>query len=59
VLAFEVGTAAERWSDAGHPLLKFMVQTRHPDIDLGGSHSSFINRARRHANIEERMAVNA
>jgi hypothetical protein len=34
VLAFEVGTAADRWAEANHPLLKFMVQTSHPDIDL-------------------------
>lgn len=37
VLAFEVGTAAERWAAAGHPLSKFMVHTRHPDIDLSGA----------------------
>jgi hypothetical protein len=26
--------AAARWAAANHPLSKFMVQTRHPDIDL-------------------------
>ncbi len=37
VLAFEVGTAAQRWAAANHPLSKFMVGTRHPDIDLSGA----------------------
>lgn len=37
VLAFEVGTAAARWAAADHPLSKFMVHTRHPDIDLSNA----------------------
>jgi hypothetical protein len=37
VLAFEVGTADERWAEANHPLYKFMVQTYHPDLDLSDS----------------------
>jgi hypothetical protein len=40
VLAFEVGTAEDRWAEANHPLFKFMFQTRHPDIDLSGSEAS-------------------
>jgi hypothetical protein len=40
VLAFEVGTADERWSEANHPLYKFMVQTHHPDLDLSDSEYS-------------------
>lgn len=35
VLAFEVGSAEERWAAANHPLLNFMRRTHHPDIDLG------------------------
>ena len=34
VMAFEVGTARERWSQAMHPLLKFLVHTSHPDLDV-------------------------
>jgi hypothetical protein len=34
VLAFEVGTAEERWEEARHPLFKFVFETQHPDIDL-------------------------
>lgn len=35
VMAFEVPTAEARWRAAGHPLIKFFRETRHPDIDLG------------------------
>lgn len=35
VLKFEVRTAQERWAQVHHPLLKFMVETHHPDILLG------------------------
>lgn len=35
VLAFEVGSAEQRWAAANHPLLNFMRRTHHPDIDLG------------------------
>jgi hypothetical protein len=34
VLAFEVETAEERWSDAHHPLFNFFRRTHHPDLDL-------------------------
>lgn len=34
VLAKEVAVARERWADARHPLLNYMVQTHHPDIDV-------------------------
>lgn len=34
VMAFEVATAEERWTAAGHPLLNFVRRTRHPDIDI-------------------------
>jgi hypothetical protein len=46
VLAFEVGTAEERWAEANHPLTRFMVETRHPDIDLSpAEYSSWSLRA--------------
>jgi hypothetical protein len=35
VLAFEVGTAEERWAEANHPLFNFVFRTHHPDLDLG------------------------
>ena len=34
VMKFEVRTAQERWAAVHHPLLKFMVETHHPDISL-------------------------
>lgn len=34
VMAFEIATAEERWTAAGHPLLKFVRQTLHPDIQV-------------------------
>ena len=34
VMKFEVRTAQDRWAAAHHPMLKFMVETRHPDIVL-------------------------
>jgi hypothetical protein len=35
VMAFEVATAEARWTAAKHPLLKFVRQTYHPDIEVG------------------------
>jgi hypothetical protein len=35
VMAFEIATAEERWTAAKHPLLKFVRQTHHPDIQIG------------------------
>jgi hypothetical protein len=35
VMAFEIATAEARWSAARHPLLKFVRQTNHPDIQIG------------------------
>jgi hypothetical protein len=35
VMAFEVATAEARWTAANHPLLKFVRQTNHPDIQVG------------------------
>lgn len=39
VMAFEVATAFRRWSQAGHPLTKFIFFTTHPDLDLDGKPS--------------------
>jgi hypothetical protein len=36
VMAFEIATAEARWTAAKHPLLKFVRQTSHPDIQIGG-----------------------
>lgn len=52
VLAFEVGTAAERWAATKHRLSKFMVHTRHPDIDL--SNADFSSRSRPAREVETR-----
>jgi hypothetical protein len=35
VMAFEIETFEERWSEARHPLLNFFFYTQHPDIDIG------------------------
>jgi hypothetical protein len=59
VLAFEVGTAAERWAEGNHPLYKFMIQTYHPDIDLGDSDFSIGSRPARAAALSDRMAISA
>lgn len=34
VMSFEIATAEARWSAARHPLLKFVRQTNHPDIQV-------------------------
>ena len=34
VMAFEVGTALERWKKANHPLTNFIFYTDHPDLDV-------------------------
>ena len=36
VMSFNVATAEVRWARATHPLLGFMCETHHPDINLGG-----------------------
>lgn len=51
VLGFEVGTADERWAEANHPLYKFMVQTDHPDLDLGDTDFSIHNHTLRIAKL--------
>lgn len=37
VMAFDIASGERRWTEAGHPLLKFFRHTRHPDIDLSGA----------------------
>ena len=59
VLAFEVGTAAQRWAEASHPLSKFMVHTRHPDIDLNGSDTSSWSRSARNVESGDLVALSA
>lgn len=34
VMAFEIETGHQRWTEAAHPLLNFFSYTRHPDIEL-------------------------
>lgn len=36
ILGFEVASAEARWREARHPLFDLFVNTRHPDIELGG-----------------------
>ena len=59
VLAFEVGTAAERWAKANHPLYKFMIQTHHPDINLGDSDYSARSLPARAPEVSDRVAISA
>ena len=60
VLAFEVGTAEDRWAEAHHPLFKFVFQTQHPDIDLSDAdYSSSARPAVRTAEILRRVAIGA
>jgi hypothetical protein len=59
VLAFEVGTADERWAEANHPLYKFMVQTHHPDLDLGDADFSASSLPVRTTEIFGRVALGA
>lgn len=59
VLAFEVGTAEERWASAKHPLYDFVFRTRHPDLDLSAADSFFPGVPLHAASLSARMAVNA
>lgn len=43
VLALDILGAYRKWSDAGHPLLDFMCNTHHPDIDLGNAYLTHRN----------------
>jgi hypothetical protein len=35
IMCFEPATAQSRWRAANHPMYNFMIQTSHPDIDVG------------------------
>jgi len=35
VMAFDIATGEQRWTEARHPLLAYFRHTRHPDIDIG------------------------
>lgn len=37
VMALDVLRAKSRWTEARHPLIGFMCETHHPDIDLGAA----------------------
>ena len=34
VMAFEIETGRQRWTEANHPMLNFFSHTHHPDIEL-------------------------
>ncbi len=36
VMSFEIATAKARWTNSNHPLLDFMCNTHHPDINISG-----------------------
>jgi hypothetical protein len=59
VLAFEVGTAEERWARANHPLYKFVFQTQHPDLDLSDWNYSVRGLPAHAADVSDRVAVSA
>lgn len=59
VFALEVGTAAQRWAAAGHPLSQFMVHTRHPDIDLSGADDTPWTVREAGAAVQERALASA
>ncbi len=53
VMAFEIASFEQRYTDARHPLLNFFFNTHHPDIDIGASAAPLVAKARR-ANLNER-----
>jgi hypothetical protein len=59
VLAFEVGTAEERWAEARHPLFKFVFQTQHPDIDLSDGDFSAWDSSVYRTGVPHRIAADA
>ena len=59
VLAFEVGTAEERWASANHPLYNFVFRTRHPDLDLSDDGYATRNVPLRATEASARVAINA
>ena len=59
VLAFEVGTAQERWASANHPLYDFVFRTQHPDLDLSDSDYSIRSLPARAREVSDRVAISA
>lgn len=59
VLAFEVGTAEERWASANHPLYDFVFRTRHPDLDLSDADYSARNLPAHAPRVSNRVAIHA
>jgi hypothetical protein len=59
VLAFEVGTAEERWASANHPLYDFVFRTQHPDLDLSDSDHSGWSLPARAFEVPGRVAISA
>lgn len=59
VLAFEVGTAEERWANANHPLYNFVFQTRHPDLDLSDTGYAARSFPLQAPEVPARMAISA
>jgi hypothetical protein len=42
VMSFNVDTAKDRWTQVKHPLLGFMCNIHHPDIQLDSQHQRFL-----------------
>ena len=59
VLAFEVGTAQERWASANHPLYDFVFRTQHPDLDLSDSDYSTRSLSAPASEVSDRVAISA
>ena len=59
ILALDVPGAKARWTQAGHPLLDFMCNTSHPDIDLSNADFSSWSRAAPGAELPEKVAISA
>lgn len=45
VMAFEIATFQQRWTEARHPMLNFFFNTQHPDIDIGPVVQAGVGRA--------------
>ncbi len=59
ILALDVPGARARWEEADHPLLDFMCNTHHPDIDLSNADFSSWSLPVRRAERSDRVAVGA
>lgn len=59
VLALDIPGARTRWEEAGHPLLDFMCNTHHPDIDLSNADFSSWSLPIRRAELSARAAIGA